>query len=82
MPRLVVFWRLDTSKALATKRGELLAEASSQPTCFAGEGSAALAARPPEPGVYIRGIWVRKHPVERRRDLGVVTPRLRVQLRD
>lgn len=65
VPRLVVFWRLDRTRVLSTRRGDLLSHASSQPTCLDGAAaSAADAIKRPEPGVYIRGIWVKKPPLE------------------
>ena len=59
LPRLSIFWRLDRSSVLSTRRGDLLAEAARQPSCLDVAGSPG-----PEPGVYIRGIWVRKPFIE------------------
>ena len=60
VPRLSIFWRLDRSSILsAARRGDLLAEASRQPSCL--DVPAGQSPGPgPAPGVYIRGIWVRK----------------------
>lgn len=93
-PRLTVFWSLDPSRVLSTRRGDVLAEAAAQPPLFAhlladadaapsssaiasfasfasgvlgrllpGAASARTAVRPMA-GVYVRGIWVRKPPIE------------------
>ena len=72
VPRLQVFWPpLHRDGCLTTRSGEFLAPAASQPPLTMGIplGSAAVGGRGaqqprPEPGVYVRGIWVRKPPLD------------------
>lgn len=72
LPRFQVFWSLDPGSLLSTKRGDFLADAASQPSVLPSAtlgGSLhtkgrSCAARKPWAGVYIRGIWVRKPPIE------------------
>ena len=63
-PRLQVFWAVDRTAAVTTRRGDLLALASSQPPLFGGALTHLGVKKSvgPEPGVYVRGIWVRKPP--------------------
>jgi len=55
MPRLMVFWSLAHGRSLLSTEcgGCMLADASAQPVV-------PLAERQPEPGVYVKGIYVRK----------------------
>jgi len=58
MPRLQVFWHLSDAGVLSCRKGgSLLADAAAQPPV---RGST----RAPEPGLYVRGIWVRKPLIE------------------
>ena len=47
--RSQVFWELDEAPLLSITRGDYLAEAAAQPTSAVAQ---------PEPGVYVRGLWV------------------------
>jgi len=77
--RLQVFWTLDRAKLLSISRGDFLGDAASQPVILptasissiaagasggASRGRASALRRTPAPGVYIRGIWVRKPAIE------------------
>lgn len=67
LPRFQLFWeRSSREQVLSTREGELFCQASQLPPLVL---AAPLPPTPPvhrtpEPGVYIRGIWVRKPPIE------------------
>eukprot|EP00591_Stephanopyxis_turris_P010408 CAMPEP_0195525508 /NCGR_PEP_ID=MMETSP0794_2-20130614/25991_1 /TAXON_ID=515487 /ORGANISM="Stephanopyxis turris, Strain CCMP 815" /LENGTH=990 /DNA_ID=CAMNT_0040655987 /DNA_START=150 /DNA_END=3122 /DNA_ORIENTATION=+ len=58
VPRLIVFWDLDDSALIASRKtgGDFIAKASVQPPIAKGALGSNLK---PESGVYVRGIWVR-----------------------
>mmetsp|Transcript_50294 Transcript_50294/g.132827 ORF Transcript_50294/g.132827 Transcript_50294/m.132827 type:complete len:822 (+) Transcript_50294:738-3203(+) len=59
MARLQLFHTIDEAVALTTRRGDVLCRAADQPPLLGGDGASR-----PEPGVYVRGIWVRSPPIE------------------